>query len=318
MLCDNMHYQREVQFSSFEEFDSFPHGWDTDFSTTSTDTYSAALRQTIAPGLLVNTAVLSSPTLQRGTTPSGMRTFALPAKLPTPYSWRGLPVSDNTLIIFPEDRELFSTMGANVEMMTIAIDQALVDSCIENWELDTTVVFGSPSTTDLCPSQYNRVRSNLSLLTEFMVKYGDHQQFKDVSRGVQEYMIDELLKPVASSLCNGTVSRSFAAQRVKAASDYILAHVTEPLTVAEVCTAIGSSRRSLEQCFQKYAGTSPKQFIQLLRFNQCRAALLGATTDSRISDIAGRYGFWHMGQFGATYRRLFAETPRNTLQRSLH
>lgn len=313
-----MHYQRHVQFSSFEEFDSFPHGWDTEFSTTAPNDYIATLSQSVAPGLLVNTAALSSPTLQRGTTPKGMRTFALPARLPNPYSWRGLPVHEQTLIIFPDDRELFSTMGANAEIVTISIEQSLVDSCIENWDLKTSDVFGAPSTTDLARPQYSGLRRNLSLITEFMCKYGDHEQFPHLSRGIQECMIDEMLRPVIGSADSRNICQSTAARRVKAASDYILAHLTEPVTVAEVCNGIGCSRRSLEQSFQKYAGTSPKQFIQLLRYKQCHIALLQATPGSKINDIAHQHGFWHLGQFGAIYKSLFSESPRETLRRRLH
>jgi hypothetical protein len=38
-------------------------------------------------------------------------------------------------------------------------------------------------------------------------------------------------------------------------------------------------------------------------------------SDIRVNDFANRWGFWHMGQFAADYRRLFAELPARTLRR---
>ncbi|UCG61547.1 MAG: helix-turn-helix domain-containing protein [Candidatus Zixiibacteriota bacterium] len=34
-----------------------------------------------------------------------------------------------------------------------------------------------------------------------------------------------------------------------------------------------------------------------------------------IADVANHWGFWHMGQFSADYRRLFGELPLETLRR---
>ena len=164
-----MQYQRDATFRSFEEFNSFTHGWDVEFSTTAPRHYSASIRQTQAPGLLVNSVELSSPTLQRGTAPEDMRTFALPFKMPNQCNWRSLPVSQRTLLIFPEDRELFSTMGADAEMMTISLDNTLVDSSLEHWGLDADRVFSTPSTAQLTTEQHDALHRNLALVTECMV-----------------------------------------------------------------------------------------------------------------------------------------------------
>ncbi len=265
-----MLYQRDVKFSSFEEFNSFSHGWDVEFSTTTPRHYSAALRQSRAPGLLVNTVALSSPTLQRGTAPEGMRTFALPSRMPNRCNWRGLPVNQRTLLVFPEDRELFSTMGAAAEMMTVSLDYRLVDSTLEKWGLEADTVFNAPRTAQLSQAQHDAFHRNLALVTEFMVEYGDHRAFPHLSRGVQEYLLETLLQPMLDLLEQPNVSESAAAQRVKKATDYILCHLREPLAVADICNHVSCSRRSLEQSFRTHAGTSPKQFIQIMRLEVCR------------------------------------------------
>jgi AraC family transcriptional regulator, ethanolamine operon transcriptional activator len=36
-----------------------------------------------------------------------------------------------------------------------------------------------------------------------------------------------------------------------------------------------------------------------------------------IGDIANTWGFWHMGQFAADYRRQFGELPSETLAHAL-
>lgn len=307
-------YQREQYFSSFDEFDRFPSGWDTDFSTTSAGPYKVALKQCAMPGVFVNTAWLGSPTLQQASTPKGMRTFALPLHLPGPYCWRGLSVDARTFMAFPSDRELFSMMGADSEILTISVDQRLVDDCLQAWGLNPDLVFEMPRTTQLSEKQYYAMRRNLAVMTEFIMKYGDHRQAPQLSRGLLEFMIENILQPVTDHLEQPRISESAAAKRVQKAADYSLARLGEPITVGDICDHLGCSRRSLEQSFRKYAGTSPKQFLLVMRLEHCRRAFLAAGPDSEVSRIASQHGFWHMGQFAAAYRNLFGETPRQTLR----
>jgi AraC family ethanolamine operon transcriptional activator len=312
-----MHYQREQYFSSFEEFDSFPHGWETDFSTTSAGTYKVALRQSAMPGMLVNTAWFGTPTLQQASSPEGMRTFALPLHLPNPYCWRGLPVDGSTLMTFPSDRELFSMMSADSEVLTISVDQGLVDDCLGGWDLDPDEVFKLPYTTKLPASEYDALLRTVAIMSEFMIKYGDHRQAPALSRGIQEFMIENMLQPLINHRDEPGIGDPAGATRVKNAADYLLDRLHEPVTVGDICDHIGCSRRSLEQSFRKYAGTSPKQFIRIMRLEQCRKALLQAEAGDKVNSIALQHGFWHMGQFSSDYKALFGELPSETLIRKV-
>jgi len=38
-------------------------------------------------------------------------------------------------------------------------------------------------------------------------------------------------------------------------------------------------------------------------------------SNTRVADVANEWGFWHMGQFVADYRRRFGERPSETLRR---
>jgi AraC family ethanolamine operon transcriptional activator len=246
-----------------------------------------------------------------------MRTFALPLRQPGPYCWRGLPVAASTLMVFPSDRELFSLMGADSEVMTISIDQPTADGFLRAWDINPDEIFDRARAIDLSDAQYEELRRNLELITEFIVKYGDHGQFPELSRSVQEHLIDNMLQPVMEDLGQPRISHSAAARRVKKAADYVLARLAEPVTVEAICNHVGCSRRSLEQSFSQYAGTSPKQFIHTLRLARCRKAFLGATPDDKVSTLASRYGFWHMGQFSAGYKKMFGELPSATLARKV-
>jgi AraC family ethanolamine operon transcriptional activator len=49
-----------------------------------------------------------------------------------------------------------------------------------------------------------------------------------------------------------------------------------------------------------------------VRLNGARRELGSTVATASVSDAANRWGFWHMGQFAADYRKLFGERPSQT------
>ncbi len=93
-------------------------------------------------------------------------------------------------------------------------------------------------------------------------------------------------------------------------------HVHAPLTLAELCAALGVNARTLRLITHEYIGMGPTQYLRMHRLNRVRRAL--AVADPRrasIGDIAAEYGFWESGRFAAFYRATFGEAPMETLRR---
>lgn len=88
-----------------------------------------------------------------------------------------------------------------------------------------------------------------------------------------------------------------------------------PITMNEICAAVHVSRRTLQYTFTQCYGIPPKQYIQALRLNQVRRELSQNEEIQTIADIAINSGFFHLGQFSQSYKRLFGETPQQTRQR---
>lgn len=88
----------------------------------------------------------------------------------------------------------------------------------------------------------------------------------------------------------------------------------EALAVKDLCRIAGASERLLRYAFLERFGISPKAYLLAVRLNGVRRELRSADpSTTKIVDVAGRWGFWHMGQFAADYRRLFGELPSETL-----
>ena len=85
-------------------------------------------------------------------------------------------------------------------------------------------------------------------------------------------------------------------------------------TVKELCLIAGASQRTLEYAFEDKYGIGPKDYIKKQRLNQVHNALKKADPNQiNIKDIANQFGFWHPGQFGADYKKMFQVLPSKTI-----
>jgi len=74
--------------------------------------------------------------------------------------------------------------------------------------------------------------------------------------------------------------------------------------------------RTMQYHFKQKFGISPKQYLHYLRLNTIRKELMCRGEDKlTISEIASKYGFFNASHFGSEYKKMFGETPGQTLQR---
>jgi AraC-like DNA-binding protein len=92
----------------------------------------------------------------------------------------------------------------------------------------------------------------------------------------------------------------------------------ESVYLADLCAVAGVSERTLRACCHDSLGMGPKQYLLRRRMMLARRALHhGDTTETSVTEIATRYGFWQFGRFSVEYKAQFGEMPSTTLRRPL-
>ena len=87
------------------------------------------------------------------------------------------------------------------------------------------------------------------------------------------------------------------------------ANIEEPISLDELSSYVGISRRQLERLFQKHLSCVPTRYYLNLRLNRARLLLL--QTSKSIVDIALACGFISAPHFSKCYRDLFGIPPRD-------
>jgi AraC-like DNA-binding protein len=115
--------------------------------------------------------------------------------------------------------------------------------------------------------------------------------------------------------------RSFARENrscsdlVEKAEKLALAEIDEPLHISAVCRALAVSQRTLRKAFRETYGLPPCRRLRLLRLSEARRVLLAADRGRvTVTQIATGFGFLELGRFSVEYRKVFGETPSQTLR----
>lgn len=85
------------------------------------------------------------------------------------------------------------------------------------------------------------------------------------------------------------------------------ANIEEPLSLDEIASLVGVSRRQIERLFKRYVGQVPTRYYLDMRLRRARELLL--QTAMSIMEIAVACGFQSPPHFSKCYRNLFGHTP---------
>ena len=88
-------------------------------------------------------------------------------------------------------------------------------------------------------------------------------------------------------------------------------------TALELSIAAGVSQRTLEHAFRERFGITPGSYLRLKRLNGAHRDLLESKPGTiSVSRVAYEWGFLHLGRFSSFHRRIFDETPYQSLSRA--
>ncbi len=102
---------------------------------------------------------------------------------------------------------------------------------------------------------------------------------------------------------------------LKKATEIINHQLDECLSIGELCHSVGLSERTLEYAFKEKYQVSPKEYIKTIKLNKIKSELI-QSEGQKISTIAAKYGFWHMGQFAADFRKQFGLLPSVAIKKT--
>jgi len=98
--------------------------------------------------------------------------------------------------------------------------------------------------------------------------------------------------------------------------DQVYAHMDWQIDIASLAEQYKLSERTLSKSFKSLFGFAPSVFLRNMKLNLVYRDLKFADYGTeKVSSIAQKWGFMHMGRFSKFYTELFGENPSKTLKR---
>ena len=105
-------------------------------------------------------------------------------------------------------------------------------------------------------------------------------------------------------------------QIVSQAEEYIRSHYNEPLSISNLTSQCGCSRKVLFSSFKSSRDYTPMEYLREQRLQAVRRKFGESEIPSgSVSEIAYECGFTHLGRFSEQYRQRFGELPSETFKR---
>lgn len=306
------------QFHDLENYSSSVQAWEVDFRQVDSGKFSSELLQLDLGNLQFGHTHFSRQIIQRGSSPPNLYTFAIPANSSQRIIWRGKELPENSIMVYSPGMEIDGVTWPGFNIYTFSLPIEMMGNHSSMFDYPETRNFVCNKDVLTCnPSMLRKFRQ---LLLSFCSKLENGQTGVAKHKLSPEFnftILEQLLVTVVSSKAvKHYTSSRLRDQALKKAMTYIAEYSQECPTVQMICQATGVSKRTLEYAFLERFGVSPKAYLQAFRLNGVYKELRRKDPSlTKITDVANYWGFWHMGQFAADYRKLFCELPSETLKR---
>ena len=242
---------------------------------------------------------------QLGLSPPGKLSFGIPVT--GLRDWFGREYRSPAILPFHHPSGIDGVSERGFEAYTVSFEEAYLDGIARDFQLPVPgcLIRPAPESRIDCGETAPRLHGFLNRIA------GDSRGGLGGESG-EELMITLL---GASHAASQAVDRSSSRARdraVTAALAYMADHPDEVVTVRDICAANGIALRTLNRAFRERFGIGPKAYLKRQRLSAVRRALLSSPPGALVSDVANRWGFWHMGQFADDSRSLFGELPSRT------
>lgn len=305
----------DLNTNHFEDMASVAPKWDQEYLKLGKEPFSGRLLVIHSARVQMGIISWNPGILIRGSAPPQAFTFALVLAKEGPTSFQGTELRENCIVVLqPRGEFEFSAVG-KCKVLVVGVEQDLLQShVLACWGSHRLMTDGRDRLVVKNSFQQRSFNTIWEMMLAEIGRRRDRLANPNFSYSFEHNVLEQLL--TNSHLVPSHGSGPHCYQAARKAKEYLFDHITDPVSIRELCEAVNASERSLLSGFRQVFGISPKLYLKSLRLNRVRQDLRKATEETRITDIAFRWGLTHLSRFAADYRQMFGEYPHETLRSS--
>ncbi|MFH1343777.1 MAG: helix-turn-helix domain-containing protein [Pseudomonadota bacterium] len=291
--------------------------WRLSYDQISAGPFAGSFTQLSLPRIEVFREVTSQQVRQYGRLGSDSFGIGLPWQAGGEVNCNGTSVT-GAQVIACIDAEVDMCTPRGFELRGAVMSARLIEQLAADFDIELPrAVWNQLRVIEMDEAPVARFRALLAMIDDNLAKTPSAFDNPAAWRALEDALLVEIMD-MLPTVRPCEVGRSAAARSrtVARACEMMLASDDRPVSILDVCMAVGASPRKLGYCFQEVLGTSPIHYWRAMRLNRVRRDLKRCQDPhSGVYDVAARHGFWHFSQFSLDYKRHFCELPSETLRR---
>ena len=298
--------QVKAEFYDFDEYNEAIKDWYLDINLLSKHDFKVDINLIWNDSFSICREYLNGNIEYRGVGVAGSRIIAIPVVFDSTLFWFDKKVSGNNMLIFAKDNFFDALTYSYFDNYTITIDEDLLFKTINDLGYAHCLdVFDGKAKELIISKEFSR---NMGILSSNLLNTPINDT-KNQNIQIQN-IIYFLLKYIEHTKNAKFIDPQKKVLALNNTIDLINAHPEQLFTIPDLCSIIGVSERTLEYAFKEKYKLTPIQYIKVIRLNNVKKELYKFKGNKiNIGDIAGKFNFWHMGQFAKDFKKQFGILP---------
>ena len=294
-----------------ERIHELTQGWDTELSQLKRGQLKVDMQMFSTPHIQFSKMHYSNALLIKGSQPPGTVILSLIRTNKPVYS-QNQTVEPYELVVVREGEEVDYIASGENEVLSLAIEKGFFE---RNFLLYLGIDFKEIEGQKRLLLKKESVDHFIDAMQKWISYFQTHDPMKislEHYYTIEQTILEQLFSLII--LQEGSAKRErFDLAKVR---EIIHENVDNIYTIGDLLNQTNVSARTLQHHFRKKFNLTPKQYLQSLRLNAVRRELT-ITTPQRdaVSEAALKYGFFNASHFAAEYKKMFGETPSQTLHR---
>ncbi|MGK9231764.1 helix-turn-helix domain-containing protein [Inquilinus limosus] len=241
--------------------------------------------------------------------PDGQLVFVRALADRNAYRMNALPIGGEDILVMRGGEELHASLSPDSDILIVSV------------EADRVLEASGPREAALVAPTFPEMEAAAQWFVGLMALFSGAMALPgdDLARLLPELIADKLGFLYAQILhrTQGTRPlRSGDHRLYRRAREIVEDQPDEPISVTQLARRLGVPPEVLRSAFKETVGIGPGLWLRLKRLDGARRDLLAVQgSDHPVSDIAMKWGFWHLGRFSAYYAALYGESPSRTVRR---